>query len=43
MLDDMKAEDAFAEKVLSGMDRIIPLKGMGMADDIAAAVVFFAS
>ena len=43
LLDDMKAEDAFAEKVLSGMDRIIPLKRMGTADDIAAAVVFFAS
>ncbi|MEZ4567678.1 MAG: hypothetical protein R2860_12240 [Desulfobacterales bacterium] len=23
LLDDMKAEDAFAEKVLSGMDKII--------------------
>ena len=43
LLDDMKAEDAFAEKVLSGMDRIIPLKRMGTADDIAPAVVFFAS
>ena len=43
LLDDMKAEDAFAEKVLSGMDRIIPLKRMGTSDDIAAAVVFFAS
>lgn len=43
LLDDMKAEDAFADKVLSGMDKIIPLKRMGTADDIAAAVVFFAS
>ena len=43
LLDDMKAEDAFAEKVLSGMDKIIPLKRMGTADDIAATVVFFAS
>jgi 2-hydroxycyclohexanecarboxyl-CoA dehydrogenase len=43
LLDDMKAEDAFAGKVLSGMDKIIPLKRMGTADDIAAAVVFFAS
>jgi 2-hydroxycyclohexanecarboxyl-CoA dehydrogenase len=43
LLDDMKAEDAFANKVLSGMDKIIPLKRMGTADDIAAAVVFFAS
>jgi 2-hydroxycyclohexanecarboxyl-CoA dehydrogenase len=43
LLDDMKAEDAFADKVLSSMDKIIPLKRMGSADDIAAAVVFFAS
>ncbi len=43
LLDDMKAEDAFADKVLSSMDKIIPLKRMGTADDIAAAVVFFAS
>jgi len=43
LLDDMKAEDAFADKVLSGMDKIIPLKRMGTPDDIAAAVVFFAS
>lgn len=43
LLDDMKAEDAFADKVLSSMDKIIPLKRMGTAEDIAAAVVFFAS
>jgi len=43
LLDDMKAEDAFADKVLSSMDKIIPLKRMGTADDIAAAVVFLAS
>ena len=43
LLDDMKAEDPFADKVLSSMDKIIPLKRMGTADDIAAAVVFFAS
>ncbi len=43
LLDDMKAEDAFADKVLSGMDKIIPLKRMGTADHIAAAAVFFAS
>lgn len=43
LLDDMKAEDAFADKVLSSMDKVIPLKRMGTADDIAAAVVFFAS
>jgi 2-hydroxycyclohexanecarboxyl-CoA dehydrogenase len=43
LLEDMKAEDAFAGKVLSGMDRIIPLKRMGTPDDIAYAVAFFAS
>ena len=43
MLDDMKAEDSFADKVLSSMDKIIPLKRMGTPDDIAAAVVFLAS
>lgn len=43
LLDDMKAEDAFAGKVLSGMDRIIPLKRMGAPEDIANAVAFFAS
>jgi 2-hydroxycyclohexanecarboxyl-CoA dehydrogenase len=43
LLDDMKAEDSFADKVLSSMDRIIPLKRMGTPDDIAAAVVFLAS
>ncbi|MDA8402819.1 MAG: 3-oxoacyl-ACP reductase FabG [Desulfobacteraceae bacterium] len=43
LLDDMKAEDAFADKILSSMDKIIPLKRMGTAEDIAHAVVFFAS
>ncbi len=43
LLDDMKAEDAFADKVLSSMDRIIPLKRMGTPEDIANAVAFFAS
>lgn len=43
LLDDMKAEDSFADKVLSSMDKIIPLKRMGTPDDIAAAVVFLSS
>ncbi len=43
LLDDMKAEDAFATKILSAMDRIIPLKRMGTPQDIANAVAFFAS
>jgi 2-hydroxycyclohexanecarboxyl-CoA dehydrogenase len=43
LLDDMKAEDSFADKVLSSMDKIIPLKRMGTPDDIASAVAFLAS
>ncbi|MEW5733588.1 MAG: glucose 1-dehydrogenase [Thermodesulfobacteriota bacterium] len=43
LVDEMKKEGGFAEKVLSGMDRIIPLRRMGRPDDIAAAVVFLAS
>jgi 2-hydroxycyclohexanecarboxyl-CoA dehydrogenase len=43
LLDDMKAEDSFADKVLSSMDKIIPLKRMGRPEDIASAVVFLAS
>ncbi len=43
LLEDMKAEDGFAAKVLNGMDRIIPLKRLGTPDDIAHAVAFFAS
>jgi 2-hydroxycyclohexanecarboxyl-CoA dehydrogenase len=43
LLDDMKAEDSFADKVLSSMDKIIPLKRMGKPEDIASAVVFLAS
>ncbi|MBW1984851.1 MAG: glucose 1-dehydrogenase [Deltaproteobacteria bacterium] len=43
MVDEMKAESEFAEKILSSMDRIIPLKRMGLPEDIANAVVFLAS
>ena len=43
MVDEMKAESGFAEKILSSMDRIIPLKRMGLPEDIANAVVFLAS
>ncbi len=43
LLDDMKAEGSFADKILSSMDKIIPLKRMGTPEDIAAAVVFLAS
>ncbi|MCJ7772679.1 MAG: SDR family oxidoreductase, partial [Desulfobacterales bacterium] len=43
MVEEMKAESEFAEKILSSMDRIIPLKRMGLPEDIANAVVFLAS
>ncbi len=43
LLEEMKAEDGFAGKVLANMDRIIPLKRMGTPDDVASAVAFFAS
>jgi 2-hydroxycyclohexanecarboxyl-CoA dehydrogenase len=43
LLDDMKAEDSFADKMLSSMDKIIPLKRMGTPEDIASAVAFLAS
>ncbi|MBU2488546.1 MAG: glucose 1-dehydrogenase [Proteobacteria bacterium] len=43
LVEEMKKDGAFAEKVLSGMDRIIPLRRMGRPDDIASAVAFLAS
>lgn len=43
LVAEMKGEGGFAEKVLSGMDRIIPLRRMGKPEDIASAVAFFAS
>jgi 2-hydroxycyclohexanecarboxyl-CoA dehydrogenase len=39
----MQAESEFAQKVLSKMDKVIPLKRTGTPEEIAAAVVFFAS
>lgn len=43
LIDDMKAADDFAGKVLGNIDRAIPLKRMARPEDIAPAVVFFAS
>jgi 2-hydroxycyclohexanecarboxyl-CoA dehydrogenase len=39
----MQAESEFARKILSRMDKVIPLKRTGTPEEIAAAVVFFAS
>jgi len=39
----MQEESDFAKKILSRMDKIIPLSRMGTPEEIAAAVVFFAS
>lgn len=39
----MQAESEFAQKILSRMDKVIPLRRTGTPGEIAAAVVFFAS
>lgn len=43
MTEQMQAESDFAKKVLSKMDKIIPLNRMGTPEDIASAVAFLAS
>lgn len=43
LMAEMKQSDAFAGKVLSAMDKIIPLKRMGTPQDVGHAVVFLAS
>ncbi len=43
LVEEMKAYDPFAEKILSAMGKIIPLKRLGMPEDIGYAVVFLAS
>lgn len=43
LIDDMKAADDFAVKVLGNIDKAIPLKRLGRPEDIAAAVIFLAS
>ncbi|MCJ8501119.1 SDR family NAD(P)-dependent oxidoreductase [Desulfatitalea alkaliphila] len=43
MTEQMQAESDFAKKILSKMDKVIPLNRMGTPEDIASAVVFLAS
>ena len=43
LTQQMQAESDYAKKILSKMDKIIPLKRMGTPEEIAAAVVFLAS
>lgn len=43
LTDQMQEESEFARKVLSKMDKIIPLNRMGTPEEIASAVVFLAS
>ena len=43
LVEEMEEESEFAKKVFSGMERIIPLRRLGTPEDIAYAVVFFAS
>lgn len=43
LVKEMKDDSEFNNKVLSGMERIIPLKRMGVPEDIAYAVTFLAS
>jgi 2-hydroxycyclohexanecarboxyl-CoA dehydrogenase len=43
MVEEMMEEGEFARKVLSSIDKIVPLKRMGTPEDIAHAVVFLAS
>ncbi len=43
MVEEMMEEGEFARKILSSIDKIVPLKRMGTPEDIANAVVFLAS
>ena len=43
LTEEMKQESALAVKIFASMDKIIPLRRMGMPQDIAGAVVFLAS
>jgi 2-hydroxycyclohexanecarboxyl-CoA dehydrogenase len=43
LVEDMMIESSFAKKVLSGMERIIPLGRMGMPEDLGHAVAFLAT
>lgn len=43
MTRQMQEESDFAKKILSKMDKVIPLKRTGSPEDVASAVVFLAS
>jgi 2-hydroxycyclohexanecarboxyl-CoA dehydrogenase len=43
LVEEMMEEGDFARKVLSSIDKIVPLKRMGAPEDVAHAVVFLAS
>lgn len=43
LVEEMMEEGEFAKKILSSIDKIVPLKRMGTPEDIANAVVFLAS
>jgi len=43
LVEEMKAEDEFCNKIFSSMEKIIPLRRMGAPEDIAYAVTFLAS
>ncbi len=43
LVEEMMEEGEFARKVLSNIDKIVPLKRMGTPEDIAHAVAFLAS
>jgi 2-hydroxycyclohexanecarboxyl-CoA dehydrogenase len=43
LVEEMMEEGEFARKILSSIDKIVPLKRMGTPEDIANAVVFLAS
>jgi 2-hydroxycyclohexanecarboxyl-CoA dehydrogenase len=43
LVEEMMEEGEFARKVLSSIDKIVPLKRMGAPEDVAHAVVFLAS
>jgi len=43
LIDDMKQASEFASKVLSNMDKIIPLKRTGKPEDVGSTVAFLAS
>ncbi len=43
LVEEMREGTEFARKILSGMEKIVPLRRVGTPEDIGAAVCFFAS